>query len=842
MLFANPHSLWLLLLTPAFAILAQRISTVCPWRVGLLHALAWMALVLALARPLIERSDAAFRTVNVIELGANETGSLPSVDLSARLRSTMHTGPVVVFADRAEVLKDSAVLDDPRAWAALLARLKQPMWPDDATVGVNLADALRLAGACVPDGAPGHVRVLASGDSDHGDTAIEAWRLAQRGVDVKSEAALTDSGATVSVTQLQVPAIARLGQAVCVGITLKSTVAQPVTVRLTAGRQLPILLKTNLKIGMTELTANVPLNEPGVIPIAAAVWTNTPPTLPDPVRAAVDVAAASNVLVVQDTDQSGTARAMTSMLGSAAAIKAVTPGELARINPANFDAVVLADLPADHLPAQFIADMRRTVSNGGGLLITGAARSFGPGGYDDSPLAPLLPVKMPKPLQTIDPSTTLVLIIDTSNSMQGDRIDQAKEVARLALSHLSPHDKTGIVEFYGGRRWAAPIQSAGNTSVLLRALDRLTAGGGTKLFPAVEEAAFGLRNVQTRSKHVLIISDGFVENAPFGALVRRMADDGVVVSTVQVGATDGAGQNMMPDIARWGNGRFYTVADQYALPDLMFKTPQQALVTSVVRVPSQLQPGTDPLVRDVPAADWGRIDGYVRTEAKPTADTLLSAEDGTPILIRWRYGAGFVAALPTQLGSLMTEATQSQPAFARTVADLVRQLGSARVPPLKVIPTVRPAGVEVDVQQSDGSAGATASRGAIEVSLLDTAGQLMRREHVQAMGPGRWNVLLPNVPAGTYAILASVDDTGHTGNAAVAVSPPLSKVSVDTVALDRMESFAPLAASNVQSLPGSRQILDARPGLIVLAGLLLIAHVAARRWPETRAFIVENRS
>ena len=44
----------------------------------------------------------------------------------------------------------------------------------------------------------------------------------------------------------------------------------------------------------------------------------------------------------------------------------------------------------------------------------------------------------------------------------GPRIDLAKEVARLAIQRLQPHDKVGIVEFYGAKRWAARIQSAAN--------------------------------------------------------------------------------------------------------------------------------------------------------------------------------------------------------------------------------------------------------------------------------------------------------------------------------------------------------------------------------------------
>ena len=60
-----------------------------------------------------------------------------------------------------------------------------------------------------------------------------------------------------------------------------------------------------------------------------------------------------------------------------------------------------------------------------------------------------------------------VLAIDTSGSMTGMRVTLAKEVSRLAMRRLLPHDKVGIVEFYGTKQWAAPMQSAGGHLVRL---------------------------------------------------------------------------------------------------------------------------------------------------------------------------------------------------------------------------------------------------------------------------------------------------------------------------------------------------------------------------------------
>ena len=58
-------------------------------------------------------------------------------------------------------------------------------------------------------------------------------------------------------------------------------------------------------------------------------------------------------------------------------------------------------------------------------------------------------------------------------SFHQQRVQLAKECARLAIRRLLPHDKVGIVEFYGSKRRAAPLQSASNTIELTRALKGL---------------------------------------------------------------------------------------------------------------------------------------------------------------------------------------------------------------------------------------------------------------------------------------------------------------------------------------------------------------------------------
>lgn len=182
--------------------------------------------------------------------------------------------------------------------------------------------------------------------------------------------------------------------------------------------------------------------------------------------------------------------------------------------------------------------------------------------------ARMLPLGYHAPTMERIPDVALVIIIDTSGSMSGGKLELAREVARLATDKLRDRDRCGILEFHGRRRWAAPLQSAADRLELHRALNRLSSGGGTLILPALREAHYALRNTDARLKHVLVITDGGVERGDFEGLIREMARYDVTISTVMVGTGDG---EFLARLALWGNGRFYRAANRFAVPELSFR-------------------------------------------------------------------------------------------------------------------------------------------------------------------------------------------------------------------------------------------------------------------------------
>ena len=107
-----------------------------------------------------------------------------------------------------------------------------------------------------------------------------------------------------------------------------------------------------------------------------------------------------------------------------------------------------------------------------------------------------------------------VFIIDTSGSMEGTSIKQAKQALQMALDRLQPGDRFNVIEFNSVTRalFGAPMPV--DTSTLARArtfVAALRARGGTEMKPALE-AALTHDAAPGFVRQVVFLTDGAVGN------------------------------------------------------------------------------------------------------------------------------------------------------------------------------------------------------------------------------------------------------------------------------------------------------------------------------------------
>src|SRR5690606_9908699 len=126
---------------------------------------------------------------------------------------------------------------------------------------------------------------------------------------------------------------------------------------------------------------------------------------------------------------------------------------------------------------------RDVVDAGGGLIMLGCPKSFGPGGYAGTPIESILPVQM-QPRARVDvPSQAIILIIDRSGSMSTEqgglsRIAMAKQGAQLAINVMSGKSEVGVLAFDTEADWVVPVQPAANREAITNEIGTIETGGG----------------------------------------------------------------------------------------------------------------------------------------------------------------------------------------------------------------------------------------------------------------------------------------------------------------------------------------------------------------------------
>ena len=188
---------------------------------------------------------------------------------------------------------------------------------------------------------------------------------------------------------------------------------------------------------------------------------------------------------------------------------------------------------------------------GGGLLFASGESVHGERGYSDSAVEKVLPVRFRFEEKRKD--LVLVVALDRSYSMKGLKIEMAKEATRAALDLLDERHRFGVVAFDSQPNISVPIQYVHSRREAQDQISRIQGSGQTNIYPALGNVYRLLQRTESKAKHVILLSDGDTHPADFETLVKRMAAEKIVVSTVAVG-TD-ADRTLMSDIATWGKGR-----------------------------------------------------------------------------------------------------------------------------------------------------------------------------------------------------------------------------------------------------------------------------------------------
>jgi Ca-activated chloride channel family protein len=238
----------------------------------------------------------------------------------------------------------------------------------------------------------------------------------------------------------------------------------------------------------------------------------------------------------------------------------------------------------------------------------------------------------------------VIFVVDTSGSMGGTSIGQAKAGLLLALDRLTPDDRFNVIQFNSVTEALYDDLQPWTAQTLREAkayVGRLEATGGTEMQPALRLALDG-ETPAGRLKQVVFLTDAAVGNEAelFDDIARRLGD--ARLFTIGIGTAPNS--YFMRKAAELGRGSFTHIGDvaevSERMTELLRKLEQPAVTDIAVHwpdglaAPAEMYPATVPdIYAGLPVTFSARLPGI--TLDRLAGRLAIEGRDGDAT---WRHG------------------------------------------------------------------------------------------------------------------------------------------------------------------------------------------------------------
>lgn len=687
----------------------------------------------------------------------------------------------------------------------------------------DLGRALRTALAYLDPERARRIVVVSDGEDTVGRLrdALSAALLA--GVPVHAVASLPRPAADLVARRLDLRERVKVGEPVAALLDLvsPSTLEIRVVVSVDGVPRFEYPLAT--PPGFHRHPLPVTFDRPGFARVEAEVFARADPEpRNNRVHGFIEVGDAARLLYVTDRADPPALRLLeASGMPVRRAAPAAVPGNAQELSA--FGAVALDNVPAAALSGGFVRALVESCREAGtGIVVFGGDRSFGQGGWRDSPLEQVLPLASDLLNDSLLKKVALVFLLDKSGSMEGRTLETAKAALVESGRALQPHDAVGIVAFDSEARVALPLTAGRKDGHLIDTLLDVGSGGGTDFLPALEAALEMLAPSPAEEKHAILLSDGQPNSADFDAILAKFRAAKVTLSTVAVGA--GTDDTLMRSISARGNGRFHKAEDLSEVPRIFlgevkeFKRSYLAVGTFPI-VPR----GLSAALASLPAE--AAVDGYVRTVLQPGAELLATVGEDEPLLAARRAGLGRTVAFAADSGGRFSAPLARAEGFSEFVRLLVES----------VLRDPESDAAGIAVEDSDEGVAVTCPASAATLRVTPPSGE----PFAVPVSPGGLARFVPE-REGVHLLVArdALDRPVARRGYVNPYSREYRRFGVNRARLSEIAAFtggrslpnAGLAALLASPEGGARRPLPLAPHLLLLAALLFLLEIFARRF------------
>ena len=196
---------------------------------------------------------------------------------------------------------------------------------------------------------------------------------------------------------------------------------------------------------------------------------------------------------------------------------------------------------------------------------------------------------------------------------------------------FGPSITVGVLIFDNSFQWAVPLRKADDRAAIKRLISGITPDGGTQIAPALTEAFQRIVPVSAIYKHIVLLTDGISEEGDSMALTREAVANHVTISTVGLGQDVNRG--FLEKVAHSAEGKSYFLNDPAGLEQIA--PARRAGAHRQHRRGKAIHPKIAKhaeVLEGVGMDTAPALRGYVRFQARPSADTILEADKDDPCL------------------------------------------------------------------------------------------------------------------------------------------------------------------------------------------------------------------
>ncbi|HSO34876.1 MAG TPA: VWA domain-containing protein [Labilithrix sp.] len=189
---------------------------------------------------------------------------------------------------------------------------------------------------------------------------------------------------------------------------------------------------------------------------------------------------------------------------------------------------------------------------------------------------------------------SLAVVLDTSGSMSGEKIEEARRSVLRLLADMRDDDEIAVIRYSDSSEVIQPLVRVGVVRESLAArIRQLEAGGGTNIPSGMSAGLHALdESARGRVRRIILVSDG-LDSTRLQAegIARSSFAAGITVSSLGIGLD--FDESYMGSLAQNGHGNFAFVKDGASLAKFLHRELEETAGTTVenARVRLQLPPG-----------------------------------------------------------------------------------------------------------------------------------------------------------------------------------------------------------------------------------------------------------